>query len=491
MKVGQTSLLLVPLAIASRGVAMVVPLAIAAWFGVGPITDAWYWALAFPTFVLVLASTSLGTAAIPSLAIVKADSPERTTKLVGGLIGWAGIITLVAGSTIASLSPWALRQLTQFPESTQNLASTFLWELVPFMLLTSTGAVLRVSVEVHGRFTQVVLTPMIRASVVILVTWGLLPVIGSHALPWGLVAGEATQFVWWWVQLRRAGIRGVRPNLQLDPSLRRVGRDLAPILGGEVLVALNLVVDKGFAGWLPVGSVATLEFADRARVIPQTLMESTLLMVAFSTWANQRAKGDTASVRRAIGQSLRWAMAFGAPVLAGMFIGRQVLIRLLFERGAFTRMDTLATAEVLAWYLPGVLPTLLGILAVRAHVIERNLSLILVLGLVSVGSNGGLNALLMPQMGLTGLALATTLNAILVPGVYLWVLRPYLPRETRPWLGAIAIVAGSLITATVHELVWGPPIEPLGLAIWFASIPCFALLGIAWWLFRPKGQSAA
>ncbi len=74
--VGRTSALLVPLARVSRGLAFVVPLVVAMWFGVGEVTDAWYWALAFPTFALVLASTALGTAATPAIAQVCRDRPR-------------------------------------------------------------------------------------------------------------------------------------------------------------------------------------------------------------------------------------------------------------------------------------------------------------------------------------------------------------------------------------------------------------------------------
>ena len=118
-----------------------------------------------------------------------------------------------------------------------------------------------------------------------------------------------------------------------------------------MLVALNLVVDKAFAGTLETGSVATLEYADRARVIPQTLLESTLVMVAYATWSNLRASGRIAHARRAVDQALRWTLALSAAPVAGMFIGRHVLVSLLYERGAFTAEDTAATAGVLAWYL--------------------------------------------------------------------------------------------------------------------------------------------
>ncbi len=482
-RVGRTALVLVPIALASRGAAFLVPLVIAMWFGVGDITDAWYWALAFPTFALVLASTALGTAATPALARVRAEEPARLPGFVGGLLTWTTLGSALLGTLICGAAPFALPSVTAFPAETQALAGTFLWELLPFMVLTSAGAVLRVACEVHGRFTVVAVTPLVRATTVIATTWVLLGPIGPHALPWGLVAGEVVQGIWWAGWLLATGLR-IRPSLRLDPAVAQVGRDLAPILGGEVLVALNLVVDKAFAGLLPAGSVATLEYADRARVIPQTLLESTLVRVAYATWSNLRASGRTGQARRAVDQALRWTLALAAPPIAGMFIGRLVLVGLLYERGAFTPADTAATASVLAWYLPGVLPNLLGILAVRAHVVERNLRLVLGLGVTSLLANAAFNALLIGPMGLQGLALATTLNMALVPGLYLWFLRDRVASRGGEWARALAVVAGAASVATLVELGPGPPTDLLDPILWAAAAACFGLLGAAWWVTR-------
>lgn len=478
---GRTSLLLVPLAILSRGAAFFVPIVIGWWYGIGFVTDAWFWALAFPTFMLVLASTSLGTAATPAMARVKAEEPEALPKFVGGLMTWTGLGSLGLGLLICVAGPATLPVITRFDAATQTLASNFLWGLLPFMVLTASGAVLRVGCEVHQRFAVVALTPILRATTVIAVVFALKGPIGPMALPAGLVAGELVQNLFWAANLMRIGIRPM-PTLQLHPEVRRVGRDLAPILAGEVLVALNLVVDKAFAAWLPVGSVATLEYADRARVIPQTLLESTLLMVAYASWSNLRAEGKVAQARAAVDQALRWVLALSAPVLAGMYIGRQVLVRVLFEQGAFTPADTLATASVLGWYLPGVLPNLLGILAVRAHVVEGNLRLVFVLGAVSMAANTVLNLMLMPHMGLEGLALATTLNMVLVPGLYLWRLRPHLQVDRNAWAKTLAVAASAVAIAVFVELGPGAPTELSSPVLWAAAAPCLGLLGLGWWI---------
>lgn len=477
MSVGRTALRIAPLALLARGAAFGIPVLVASTFGVGPITDAWFWALAFPTFTLVLASSALGTASLPVLARVRAEAPERLPSLVGGLLGWAALGGLAFGLGLALLLPPALPHLTRFDEATAALARQFLWALLPFMVMTCIGAVLRVTCEIHERFAEVALTPLVRAGTVMAGIWLLRPYLGPFALPAAMVAGEVVQDLYWVGLLARAGVP-VRPSLHLDAAVRAVAADLAPILGGEVLVALNFVVDKAFAASLPTGSVATMEYADRARVIPQTLLESSLLMVSFATWSNLRAQGRAEEARSSVGHTLRWVLALASPVLAGMYIGRSVLVQVLFERGVFTPENTAATAAVLAWFIPGILPNLLATLAVRAHVVERNLRLILGLGALSLLVNTTANALLVGPMGLEGLALATTLNAALIAGLYLLTLGRSAQGERRTAVAAAVVAAMAVAVAAAVELGPGAPVRVTDPVLWIAAVLCVALLAV-------------
>lgn len=481
---------LVPLALASRGAAFVVPLVVAMWFGVSDVTDAWYWTLAFPTFALVLASTALGTAATPIIARTRSLAPARLGPMVGGLLVWTALGAGGVGLLICLAAPSLLPYLTRFSPDTQQLTTTFLWTMLPFMVLTSAGAVLRVTCEVNGHFWTVTATPLLRAAVVIGVTAASRPLWGPMSLPAGMLAGEAMQAAFWAAVLRRTG-SPICLTVQLHPEVRQVGRDLAPILAGEVLVALNLIVDKAFAAHLDPGSVATLEYADRARVIPQTLLESTLLMVAYANWSNLRAQGLLGEARRAVVAALQWTLVLAAPCIAGMYIGRTALIRLLYERGAFTPVDTANTAELLGWYLPGVVPALLGILAVRAHVLERNLTLVFQLGALSVIGNAVFNVLLMGTFGLAGLAMSTTLNLFCIPAIYLWKLRYATTDSPRALLPVVLLASGSVLTALLAEITTGPPSSVFDLGLWAWAVPCLLLLavGARWSSGRALGPS--
>ena len=67
-----------------------------------------------------------------------------------------------------------------------------------------------------------------------------------------------------------------------------------------------------------------------------TLIESSLLVVAFATWARARAKGDHEGFHRAVSTAIWWVFLLAPPVLGGMV----VLIHLawLLAGAAFSRL---------------------------------------------------------------------------------------------------------------------------------------------------------
>jgi putative peptidoglycan lipid II flippase len=250
-------------------------------------------------------------------------------------------------------------------------------------------------------------------------------------------------------------------------------RGFLAVAAGEGLVALQIVVDKAFASALGVGAVSILEYADRVRLVPQTLMEASLVVVAYNEWARLSAAGDVAGRERATARALVWAGLLAAPVLAAMGVGRLAIVHLLFERGAWDPRWSTPTAEALGGFLPGVWFSLLGALLVKAQILAGRQRLVLLLGVGSFVANAGLDALLGPWLGVLGLTLATTLVTAGVSVVSVLVLRPAV---TGRQLLQVAVVAGVSV-ALVALLGGDPPRSMAGLDFWLAMAPFGLLLG--------------
>lgn len=489
MSIGRTSMLLTPVAALARAVAFFVPVAIARWYGVQAATDAFYWAFSVSTFVLVVGSTAMGTVLVPAVAQMRLRAPDRVPGFLGAAALCATLVASGLGALFAFASPWVLPVASGFDAETRELTTIYCWTLVPFLASIAANAVLKTGCEVHGIFTPPAAAPLIRAGVQLLVLQALLP-LGPLSIPAGACAGNFAETIWLWVTLRRAGIRVV-PSLSLPPELYAAAAVLGPVLLGEALVALNPWVDKLFAAFMASGSVTLLEYADRAQMIPKTLLESTLVVVAFNAWAAASARGDVSERRKAVASTLWWIMLLAPPVLAGMLIGRDALVKLLYEGGQFAASNTAITAGILGAFLPGVLFALLGALIVKAHIIEGRYRLVMKLGLLSFALNTTFNLLLGPRYGLAGLAAGTSLTTAIITLVSFVRLAPDL-KGTVPAAAirdALFVAGGSAALAGASLAGGFAPSDVWQSSLWVASVPCFVLL--AYGLRQVRGGLAS
>ncbi len=475
----RTAVRLVPLAVFARGMAYLVPIAVAGWYGAGGVADAFFYALIVPSFVMVIVANAFAAVAVPAFADLQATRPSDLPGAVGTSALLATLAALAAGGVTAIAVTALLPHISVFDAAQRERVASFLVALLPYTALLGASVILRAACEVRKLFFPAALSPALRGGMAIAVIAALRGGIGPDALPIGLAIGQLAEILWYLAVLARDGL--VPGFSAVHPRMRQALVDVGAVLAGEILVAANVLVDKGFAATLPPGSVAWLEYADRARFIPQTLVESTLFPVAYATWATLYTSADRSTFAGSVDRSLRWMAAVSAPSLAGLYIGRLVLVRWLYERGAFGPDDAARAADVLGWYLPGLWPMFLGALAMKANVIERRMRLVFGLGVVSVVVNAGLDALFVRALGLVGVAVASTLVWLVVPSLYLAALWPTLKPVTsaRAWAPPIAVAAASLAIAVFVELVHGTCDSLADPWLWASAVPCLGLLGLA------------
>ena len=456
MSLLKTSLLLTPLVLLARGAAFAVPVSLAGWFGIDPRMDAFYYALGVPTFLLVVATSALSTVLIPLLA-------ERPGLAVGSLAVRVGAAAAGIGVVLAALLEPLLPVVTAFSADTRSQTAAFAWSLVPFVAVTAVAAVLRNGCEVEGRFSVASLGPLFRALGTLLVA-GLLRDRGPELLPIAMALGTGSEALWYaaWLGPRLGPMpEGIWNRLWL----------VLPVFGGEALVATNPLVDRAFAATLAAGSVTMLEYADKVRLAPQTLLESTLVVVAFSTWA----KLPGSDRKEAVEQGLRQVLLLAPPILAGLAVGSLPLVRLLFERGAFDPAAVFPLAKAVAAFMPGVLGTLVGVLLVKAHVLAGRYALVFLLGLGSSLLNAALNALLGPLFGVVGIAGATSISTTVV-ALVAWGIWIQQEGGGTGWSRAIGAAALSFL---LGGLLWRlQPDSIADPALWLAALPLVGMLGL-------------
>lgn len=474
---GRTSLTLALLALVARGVAFVGPIVIAGWFGVAAETDAFYYALAVPAFVVILFNSTVATLLVPAFARVRVTDPGRLGPLSVTAAGMSALAGAAIGVGSALLLPAAMPVFSGFDPGLHDEVRYHAWALAPFQLVLGAGTALRAGLEVDGAFVPSALSPAIRATVQLALTGALLG-WGVRVLPLGVFAGASAELAWLAGVLLLRG-HSLRPEAGLVPDIWADLGGLGPVVLGEAFVALQILVDKAFASGLGTGAVTVLEYADRLRLIPQTLLETSLVVVAYNTWARLEAEARPEERARSVARSLVWVALLAPPILGGMAVARLPLVRFVYERGAFGPEWSPPTATALAGFIPGIWFSLLGALLVKAQLLAGRRALVFWFGLASIVAKLALNLALRP-LGVLGLTLSTSVSAAVITLCSALILRPALSPRHLLEVGLLLGLTGAgvaLLGDAVGPELWSP--ETI-----LVLLPFLGLLGLGAWRAR-------
>ena len=182
-------------------------------------------------------------------------------------------------------------------------------------------------------------------------------------------------------------------------------------LGGN-FGQINMVVDNAFASFLPAGSITMLGFAFVIVSNAQMLTTLTLAEVSFSRLAASAAATQS-ELQSLFRSQARHMLLLTAPLSVGALVFATPLVRLLFERGAFTPESTAGVVAALRAYAPGMF--LLGYLTQFTLLLtaKRRFARIATTASLIIVVNAVLDFLLVRAFGLTGIALGTTLTILI------------------------------------------------------------------------------
>ncbi len=293
----------------------------------------------------------------------------------------------------------------------------------PYLLCMSLLALLSGVLNSLHRFALAAFAPVLLNVVfiaILLYGW-FLGLHGSPRLGVLLAAGVtfsgALQVALLWVAARRAGfpIRLRRPRY--TPGMKRLVQLGVPGLIAGGITQLNLVISTIIASWQK-GAPAWLYYADRLYQLPLGLVGVAIGVVLLPDISRKLRAGDARGVRESQNRALEFALFLTLPAAMALMAMPAAVVQVLFERGAFTHADTLATARALAAFAAGLPAFVLIKVFSPAFFAREDTRTPMIFAAISVAINIALAFALFPWFGHVGIALATTtaswVNALLL-----------------------------------------------------------------------------
>ncbi len=429
----------------SRALGLVREIVAAYFFGVSGKINAFTIASQIPSLARAfVGDAALSGAFVPVFSELLAKEEKARAWRVASTIFWLVLIGVSALTAILILIAPLLILPFGDPGGDPDLAVELTRIMMPIVALVTISGIVVGILNAHDHFTVPALAP---------VAWNVV-IIGGLLVFVPLVEGESAELIVYAVAtlvgaavqllLPVPWLRGLDGRLRAvvdwrDPAVKRFFVLMLPVTLTLGLININVFVNMLFASRLvdPELAPTAIEKAFRVYMLPQGMFSVAVVTVLFPTLSRFAAVGNLPSFRITLDAGLRQIAFLLLPASAVGAVLAQPIIRLLYERGAFTADNTVVVAQCLAAFSLGLMFNGWMLLLSRGfYSLQRNwVPTAVALG--TVGLNAVLNTILY-RVGVWGIPLATSLVNIVGVGLLLFAMR------RSPGLASPRLVAASV-----------------------------------------------
>ena len=349
-------------------------------------------------------------------------SKEETWRLASNVLVFFGILlSLLTLLGIFFADPLVNLLASHFSIIDGKIALTVLLTrvMLPFLVVISLSAVVMGILNSRGKFFVPAMASAFfnLGSIIGGVSLAfILPRFGQPAIVGmaiGTLIGGMLQLLMQFPTLFRSGFR-FTPRLRLkDPGLKRIITLMIPAVIGLSPTQINIFINTNFASSCVEGSVSWLNYAFRLVQLPIGVFGVALSIAAMPVLAKHAAKKDISGMKETMVSSLTMVFSLTIPATIGLILLAKPIIHIIFERGAFTAFDTVATANTLTLYAIGLFAYSSNKILVPVFYALEDTKYPLIASFIAVGTNILIITLAIDSFQHLAIALSTSCSMIL------------------------------------------------------------------------------
>lgn len=387
----------------------------ASYFGITYDTDAFTWAYFIPNLFRVLFAESIIIAAfIPIYAsYLKKNDRNQLNDFVVSVTNIFIVAFTAISAIIFIFSNHIGFFLSRISGNNLDIANFSMMNRIMIfsLVIMSIAGLLTSILNSHNKFVVPAIAPMIMniASIIFVVV--LAGKIGIISMAIGIIIGSVLE-----VLIQLPGLKGT--NLQYrfrinfkNHAVKEMFSMMIPIMLSLGAVQINNSIDNFFALNLGAGNTTALTFSWRVANLPLGVFSVAVITVLYPLISKQAADNNISGLKDSFSIGVREIGYIMIPASAGMIILANPIIKILFERNQFTSMDTEKVSTILMFHCAGLVFFGLLMALNRIFYSLKDVKTPLIIALASIMTNFLLDWLLVRVMGISGVALSTSLVA--------------------------------------------------------------------------------
>lgn len=343
----------------SRVTGLARDVALAAFLGTGLVADAYWAAIKIPNIIRnLLGEGTLSAAFVPvySETLQKhGASSSQSTRLASSVLGIVLTAAVLLSTLGVLIAPWLTSAIMiGAGEESRRITTELVRIFFPMSGVLIVGAWFLGVLNSHGRFFLPFVAPTV---------WNLAQIgglfwayaIGSdrfaHALAWSALVGSILQVG---IQIPTAR----RLNGSLRPTggwswepVRRIVRNTIPVISSQGIFQISTLVDISLATLVGTSAMSALGYSQRLMYLPISLFG---IAVAAASLPHMSREATAARLRPRLVNGFFQILFFVLPAAVCFLLFGDLIIRVVYQRGAFSESSTTLVAAVLATYALGL-----------------------------------------------------------------------------------------------------------------------------------------
>lgn len=390
-------------------------LVVANQFGTSDALDAFLIAFLLPSFTINVIAGSFNASLIPTFIQVREKNGKRAAqRLFSSVMVWSIVLLLGLSCLLAIAAPYVLPILgSGFGTEKIALTRSLFNLLLPILFFSGLATIWASILNAGERFALAAIVPMITPGITVIVLLMAGKIIGIYALVLGTVGGFVLEAGLLFVGLRRQGFSLMPHWYGMDTAMKKVLGQYVPMTAGALLMGSTSFVDQSMAAMLVPGSVSVLNYGNKVTAFILGIGSLALSTAVFPHFSRMVAIKDWIGVRLTLKTYARLVFFTTVPVALVFICFSELIVRLLFERGAFTAIDTLFVAKVQIFYLIQVPFYMMGMIGVRLLSALLKNQVLMVISAINVITNIVGNCVFMNYLGVAGISLSTSVVYII------------------------------------------------------------------------------
>ena len=482
-KVFRGTIIIVLIGIIAKFAAFLSEAVLAAYLGTNYRSDAYYMVSSIQQVIYPMLSVGIWKVFLPIYKEkIATDENEQAYDLTNKAISFFTIISIIVVSLIVVLTESVVSIVAPgFEGETRALCIKLVRISAPMYVFIIASAVYASILQCHNKFLGSQIREVASHIPTILAAIFFYQKFGVEAMAIALVVGGVVRllielpFVDWGYKFK--------PDFKFrTKEFLTMLKRLPSALISEGVSQINTLIDKAMASTLPEGTISGLNYGHRLMNVFSGLLSTAIATALYPQLIELIALKKENELSSLVVRIINIFCLLMVPVTLACVLFRTELVAAVFQRGSFKAESTALTSGVFALYSLGIFFIACNTVITNLFYGYGNTKTPMCISIANLVINVILNLILILLWGVNGLALATSLSAIITFFVRVKAAEKYVRLDNKKMIvnAAKVLIASAVACMIPRAIFWLHPMNR------YLTLIISATIGVVLYLMAVK-----